>query len=106
MRVQRDLVIKINIRILVPLLTGEPGGQQGLLQRSGFRDLDRLAVKMRSSSLLCGKQLIARGIVNDRSNASPVLTGCPMLQAHGNAEDRKSVREVRRAVERIDVPAI
>ncbi len=40
MGVQRDLVVKINIRIFVPLVAGKPGGQQTFFQRSGFRNVD------------------------------------------------------------------
>ena len=36
---------------------------------------------------------------------TPVLQS-PMFQSHGNAEDRISMREIRRAIQRIDVPAI
>ena len=40
MGVQRDLVVKINIRIFVPLVAGKTGGQQAFFQRSGFRNVD------------------------------------------------------------------
>ncbi len=40
-RVQRDLVIEVNIRILVPLVTRETRGQEAFLERSGFRDVNR-----------------------------------------------------------------
>src|ERR1039458_6221458 len=102
-RVQRDLVIKINIRILVPLVAGKARAQKAFLQCSRLRDTDCLAVELRASSLLGGKQLIARGIVNDRGNALARFSGRSLFEAlvfqsNRHAKNRKSVCEAGRAV--------
>ncbi len=52
MGMQRDLVIEVNVRILVPLVAGKTGGQQAFFQRGGFRDVNWFAVQPRASSLL------------------------------------------------------
>ena len=52
---QRNLVVKMNIRILVPLTAGKAGREQALLQLRRFRNVDRLAVELRASSLLRGE---------------------------------------------------
>src|SRR5258708_22411234 len=61
---------------------------------------------MCSSSVRRGKQLTPRGTINDRGNALAGLSGGPALQTHGTAENWKSMCEVCRAIQRIDVPAI
>src|SRR5580692_6773718 len=78
--------------------------------------MDGLAVKLRPSSPLRGKQFIARGIVNHRCDAFPfpflslmfqsLMFQSMVFQSNRHAKHRKSVREVRRSIERIDIPAI
>ena len=67
---QRDLVIEVNIRILVPLVAGKAGGHQALGQVRNLRNLDSLLVQVGAASLLGRKQLVARGIVNHAGNAA------------------------------------
>ena len=60
---------------------------------------------MRASSLLRSKEFIARGIVHHACNPSCLLPAT-VLQRHGHAEHRISVGKIRRAIERIDIPAV
>ena len=68
------------------------------------------AVQPRALPLLRHKQLVAHGIVNDAGDQLAVLSRCqprlPVLEPQRNAENRKSMREIRCAVQRIHVPAI
>src|ERR1700722_15369112 len=68
--------------------------------------MDGLAIEMGTASLLSGKQLVTRGIINYRGNALALLTGGPALETHGNAKHGKSMGEVRSAIQWVDVPAI
>src|ERR1700733_2335521 len=104
-------MIEVDIRILVPLPAGKAGSQKAFLQRSRFRNMDGLTVELRAPSLLRGKQLVSRGIVNGCGDAlafvvEPLVVQSNVFQSNRHAENRKSVREVRRAVERINIPAI
>ena len=66
-----------------------------------LRNVHARAVQVSAASLFRGEQFVARGIVE---NARDALT--LMLQRHRDAEHGKAVREIRRPVQRIDIPAI
>src|ERR1700693_88286 len=69
---QSNLMIKVDVRILVPLVTGKARGHQAFGEIRGLRHLNTLLVQVGAASLLCCEQLIARGIVNHPGN-SPAL---------------------------------
>src|SRR5438132_6557328 len=64
MRAQSDLMIKENIRIFVPLMTGETGGHQALRQIVGFGNMNALLVQIRATSLFGDKKFVASRIVD------------------------------------------
>src|SRR5579863_4149098 len=61
---------------------------------------------MRSSSLLRGKELVARGIVHHARDTLGLALRCAPLQRHRHAENWISMRKVRGAVERVHIPAV
>ena len=78
----------------------EPRDQQGVDQRDRSRDtVRRCAVQPRAAPALSGEQLVARGVVHGGDRHLAVD-----LQSERRAEDRKPVREVGRAVDRIEDP--
>src|SRR5258708_28556657 len=99
-------MVEINVRILMPLVAGKAGGHEAFVQLRYLRNTDSVAVELRASSLLRGKQFVARGIIDNPGNANALCVGRSALGSHGHTEHRKSMREVRGAIERIDVPAI
>src|SRR5436309_6095987 len=101
MRAQSDLMIKENIRILVPLMTGETGRHQTLRQIVRLGNMNALLVQIRAASFFSGKEFVASGIVDHPLNHLPLV-----LQRHRDTEHRKTMREIRGSVERIDVPAV
>jgi len=101
MRAQGDLVVEVNVGTLVALETRKAGAENGLSQRRGGGNIDRPGIEGRATSLGGGEQLVARRIVENASDDFPLV-----LQSQGNAEDRISVGEIGRAIERIDIPAV
>src|SRR6266550_2675804 len=101
MRAQSDLMIEENIRILVPLMAGEPGGHQALRQIDGFGNMNALLVQIRTTYFFGGKKFVASGIVDHSRNHLPLA-----LQRHLDTEHREPVREIRGSIEGIDIPAI
>src|SRR5689334_13733971 len=101
MSAQCDLVIEVDVRILVALVAGKTGRNQGFRQLGGPGDLDRFAVQPSAFALLCRKQLVASGVVQHTRNALLFV-----LQGDGNAKDRKSMGKIGGAVERVNIPAV
>ena len=100
MRAQRDLVVEVNVRVLVALVTGKSSGHQTFRQVRCFRNRDALAIQGCAASLLGREKLVARGIVKNTCDAFAFV-----FDTERDAEHRITVREVRRTVERIDIPA-
>ena len=46
--VQRDLMIKMNVGIFMPLVAGKPGREHRFFQRRRLRNLNRLAIQLRA----------------------------------------------------------
>src|SRR5258708_1555291 len=91
MRMQRDLMIKVNVRILVPLVAGKSRSQQGFLQLRNLRHVNRLAVELRTFADLGSEQLVARGIVHHSRNTLPLTT---LFPSHRPPEPQLSMRQV------------
>src|SRR5277367_2054025 len=110
MRAQRDLVVEVDVRILVAGAAGKSGGQQAFRQIIRTRYLYFLSIQIRAFSLLRDEELIARGIVDYASDQCAVFVrgqSCrAVLKAERYAEYRKAMREICRAIQRIDIPAI
>ncbi len=51
MTMQRDLVIKEDIRVFVPLVAGKPRGQQRFRQIRDFGNMDALLIQISSASI-------------------------------------------------------
>src|SRR5262249_15268109 len=64
-------------------------------------NVDFLIVQVSSASPLCRKNFVARGVVNDPSDALTFV-----LQRHRYTKHWKAVGEVGGAIKRIDIPAI
>src|SRR5579884_3680113 len=105
MGVKRDLVIEEDVRVLVPLVAGETGGYQALVQLADLRYVKRLAVEFGAFALLRGEEFIACRIVNHTRNPDLLILGT-MLNRHRNGEHGESVGKVSGPIERIHIPAI
>src|ERR1700741_2748488 len=72
--------------------------------------MNRNAVQVSPFAFLCSEKLIAHRIVDDARNNLPILRGrerrSTPLESHGHTEKREAVREIRRAVQWIDIPAV
>src|SRR5215471_10971545 len=66
---QRELVIEMDVRVLVALVTGEARGDQTFGQPRGFRDVNGAAVEHGSAALRGGKHLVAARIVDHAGDA-------------------------------------
>ena len=95
-----ELIVEMNIHIQVALQAGKAGGEQGVLEFGGFAHVHGRAVQPRSGAALGGEQLAIQRIVDDAGNHF-VFAG----QRERDVPQRKAVREVGGAVERIDIPA-
>src|ERR1700761_780604 len=66
--------------------------------------------KPRSATLLCNKQLVMHRIVDDACRQFSIYPrsqpGRPMLEPKRYVEKGKAVGEIRRAIERIHIPAV
>src|SRR5258708_26468881 len=78
---QRNLMVEINIRILMALVAGKAGGHKALVQLRYLRNVDLLAVELRASSLLRGKQFAARGIIDNAGDADTLSVRKPLLKS-------------------------
>ncbi len=109
-RAQRELLVEVNVWARVALAAWETGGEQGFGQRRNARHPRRLAIQLRSTPAFGCKELVAHGIVNhsghERTIGLRLDAFGPVLEPHGNAELRESVRKVGGSVERVHVPAI
>ena len=76
------------------------GHQQRVDERLGLRHVESRAVEERALAAFGGEQLVARRVVH-RADLEPSVH----FERHRAAEQRQPVREVRRAVERVDDPA-
>src|SRR5215472_12018499 len=100
MRAQSDLVVEVNIGILVPFMTGESGAHQAFRQTPHLGNLNGTPIQPGSATLFRGKHFIPAWVIEDSSDPLAFV-----LQRNRNAEDGIAVSEIRRAIERIDVPA-
>ena len=100
-RVQRNLMVEKDIRILMALMAWESGRHQAFCQVRRPRDMDSLLIQVSAASLFRREQFIPRGIVNHSSDPIPFV-----LQSHRNAKHRETMREVRGSVQRVNVPAV
>src|SRR5215469_12756873 len=100
MRAQRDLVVKVNIGIFVPFMTRESGAHQAFRQTRHLRNMNRTSIQPGSTTLFRGEHFISTGVIKDSGDPLTFV-----LQRNRNAEDRIAMSEIRRAIERIDVPA-
>ena len=78
---------------------GEAGGDERAVERALLGDAHAVVVEVRAAAVRGGKELLTQGIVDDG-----VLELALVLAGDGDAEDRVSMHEVRRAIERIDDP--
>src|SRR5215471_18309546 len=100
MRAQRDLVVKVNIGIFVPFMTRESGAHQTFRQTRHLRNMNWPSIQPGSATLFRGENFVPARIVQDSSDPLTFV-----LERNRNAEDRIAMSEIRRAIERIDVPA-
>src|SRR5438876_10077547 len=94
-------MIKLDVRVLMALVTGKSRPQDALPQLGCARNMDGPAVQRCPFALLSGKHFITRGIVNHSGGQLAA-----MFQAHGDAEYGITMSKVRGSIERIDIPAI
>src|SRR3954447_11742525 len=105
MGAHRYLVVEMNIRILVPFLAGKSGRDQALADGRRLRDLHFATIQLCAAALLRREHLIARWIEHYCRNALALFSRSPYsFYGHGNTKYRISVREVRRSIQRIDIP--
>ena len=101
MRGHGEFVEEVNVRIRAPVVVRETGADQRIRHGSRARDMDPAAVQERARAAFGREQLIPRGVENHAGNHLPVL-----FQPQRHVPDRKTVRKVGGAVQRIDKPAI
>src|SRR5581483_3549842 len=101
MRAHRELIKEMHVDVQVALAAGEASSDQRLLHLRGLGDTDAAVVQIRTGSAFGSEQLIARGIENYAGDQLVF-----MLERNGDIEHRKSMREVRCAIQWIDVPAV
>src|SRR5215472_8328670 len=100
MRPHRELAVELQIRTELPILHREACAKQARRQRAGRRNVNRPAVQRGALPQFGGEKLIVERIMY---NAGYQLVS--LGQSDGHAKARITMREVRRAVQRIDVPA-
>src|SRR5215471_9295754 len=100
MRAQSDLVVEVNIGIFVPFMTGESGAHKAFRQTRHLRNMNRTSIQPGSATLFRGEHLIPAWVIKDPRDALAFV-----VQRNRNAEDGIAMSEIRRAIERIDVPA-
>src|SRR5436190_14370250 len=91
----------MDVRILMPLMTRKSGAHERFLERVDLRHADRPIVQKSPLASFRREQLVAR-----RIKAQPYNHLLPMLQRDRYTEHGESVGEVRRPIERVDIPAI
>src|SRR5664279_4784018 len=102
MRAQRDLVIKVDVGILVPLVAGKAGAEDRFRQLRRFGNVDWLTVQRGTQSAFCREHLVACRVVQNAGLKLLILA----RQRDRNAEHRIDVGKIGGAVEGIDIPAI
>ena len=89
------------MREVLAQVVGKAGDEQAPQQVPGRRDPQRPAVQPRAAAPLGREQLVLDRVVDRARDGRPIHR-----QRHRAAEHRIAVREVRGAVQRIDVPHV
>src|SRR6478735_6788462 len=100
MGAQRDLVIEVDVRVLMPFVAGESGCHQALFQLGYRRYMDRTAIQKRATSLFRREHFVAAR-VKDHAGDSLALA----FQRNRNTKDGIAMGKVRGAIERVNIPA-
>src|SRR5262249_44278737 len=100
MRPQRDLVVEVNVGVFVSFVAGKAGPNQALCQTRHLRDTNGASIEPCSAALFRGKHFVPAWVVKDSGDPLSLVVQC-----NRNAEDRISMSEICRTVERINVPA-
>src|SRR5208283_55416 len=80
---------------------GYAAGDHRFGQSAARRDAHAAVVVERALALFGDVEVVARGIIDEAGDDLALS-----LQRHRNRENRYSVQEVRRAVERVDMPHV
>jgi len=96
----REFAVILEIRAELAIARGKAGAEQACGKRRNFRDCDSFAVERGAFAARGGIQLVVVGI-EDHGGEQRVA----LRQRDGNTETGIVMREIRGAVERIDVPA-
>src|ERR1051325_10682385 len=83
------------------MVVWKAGREQGLVELGGLRDANRLVVQERAFAFHGAEALVAERIVDQAKNDLLLA-----LKRDRDRDVRKRMREVGRAVERIDDPAV
>jgi hypothetical protein len=97
---EREIPVVMNIGAGLSFVRGEAGAQQTGRERFNLGDVNGLAIQCGASATGGGEKFIVDGVVNDTRDHRIALG-----KRDRNAEARVAVREIRGAIERIDMPA-
>src|SRR5439155_7862644 len=100
-RLQRELVIEVNVGVKVPLLARKACPEQALAKGIDLRDVNELPVQCGAAAAFGGKKLVA-GWIEDHARNDFVVTS----QSDRHTENGEAMSEVGGAVERIDIPDV
>src|SRR5277367_830327 len=100
MRPQSKIPVIMNVGIRQPLMDRKSGAKKAGSQRIHFRNENSLLVQRRAAAPRRREKLIIKRIVN---NSRKKLA--PLSQRNRDRKTRVPVREIRRPIQRIDVPA-
>src|SRR5229473_7719220 len=95
-----EVAVVSKIRAVLAVAHGKAGAEQACRERGVFGDVDFLAVEHGALAARGGEKFVVKRI-EDRGGEKRIALG----ECDRDAEARISVREIRGAVERIDVPA-
>jgi hypothetical protein len=99
-RVLREVAVVLKIRAGLAVAHGKAGAEQAGRERGAFGDVDFFAVEGSAVAARGSEKFVVKRI-EDRGGEKRIVLG----KRNRDAEARISVREIRGAVERIDVPA-
>ncbi len=98
---QRETRVVSDVRVLAALIGRKSRDDQARSQRVDRRNVNRLVVEVRAFAARRREQFSAHWIKNNADNRLAIFE-----QSNRDGKARIAVREIRGAVERIDVPAI
>ena len=101
MRKLGEAEVELDIQVMIRRKGRETGGHQTLAQLLRAGNLQAAPIEVSAPTAFGGVEIIARGIVNHPRNHF-AATGEP----ERDAKHREAMREIRRSVQGINVPAI